>query len=205
MLPFQECISLHNIFIIFYGIDVDIAQFFNLILQRRDVPLHSCQIRQLLLPQGSRIAQRDLILIPHIIDLIFNGFLQFFLLGIQPVHFLVKPCHLRGKILPSVKKGLLFSGQSILALRILLQPLLRITLGFVGSFYRQKDLLYVMLLAGHLFLSGCHALLDLPFFLLMTFDLRIDSVYILFAEFLLLKHFLHFHIPLCSFCGVITL
>ena len=82
MLIGQEGISLHQCPVIFNGIDIDITELFDIILDCRDLSLHARQIVHIFILQLCSLGKRDFIFIPHIIDLGIQCLLQSFLLGI---------------------------------------------------------------------------------------------------------------------------
>ena len=82
MLCLQKRVTLHQIFIIFDGVNIDIAQSADRFLDRLRLLFHLSEVVHRLIPKLRCIPEGQFILIPHVVDLILHGLLQLFLLGI---------------------------------------------------------------------------------------------------------------------------
>ena len=195
-LGFHKGKALQQVLIIFYGIDVYVSQFFNLITERHNLLLHGRQVRHLLISEGSRIAQGNLILIPHIVDLVFNGFFQLFFLGSQTIRLLVQYRKLLGKLLPPCKKAFLTDGKFFFMCYRLFQPALGITL----CLERVRNVFFnfgnILLPAFH-FLPVClQSLQDFRKFISGFRNFPVNTFHVALLEPLRLAHSVNLQLPL---------
>ena len=94
MLPLKEFIPVGNILIFLDRINVDIPQSTDLAFKFLHPLLHLHKIRQVRIPQFLRTDVGDLILLPHIVDLLLRGRFVILLLAFQTEYLLVKIRHM---------------------------------------------------------------------------------------------------------------
>ena len=182
MLALEESIAFHQVLIVLNGVHIHIAQPADLILQGGDLLFHGRQILQGLIPKGGGASRRQLIFFPHVIDLVLNGFLCFFPLGVQTVYFLVQAGKRGGQALPVLKETLLSGGELFLSLQVSLKLQLPLASGDPGSgqaFCQGTDLLFLSL---HLSCVPLYPVEDFLFFFLKTGKLPADTVQVLLRE-----------------------
>ncbi len=113
MLSLEKFITLRNLFEFLNGIYIDIAQLLDLRLQVLDLPLHIPQLRQIGIAQLSGTAQRQLIFLPHVVDVLLGGFLIGFLPAVQTETFLIQLGHVFGELFPFSQKSLMLLVQLV--------------------------------------------------------------------------------------------
>ena len=86
MLTLQECITLIQFLEVFDGVDIDITQPSDLILDSGDILTQCLQVIILRVLQWYRVVIRQLILIPHIVDLILFRLRKLLLIAVQTIN-----------------------------------------------------------------------------------------------------------------------
>ena len=90
VLSLKERVSLHEIFVILDGVNVNVAEFLDLFLNLRDLFLHRREFFHIFVTKRLCIDKSDLVLFPHVIDLRFDRLGILFFLSIESVYFFIE-------------------------------------------------------------------------------------------------------------------